>query len=143
MGRPIPLAFALGRAGSVTGVWTWHHRSGDSQGDMKTEDETWHLLQNGDRVDGFYDRRVTVRSGDGRRFVCNNEYGYETFARFKVRGRIKGARVHIREVEFNAKAGACETSKRLLDEYQGIVALDGSMIHLSWGKGSQLLYRRY
>ncbi len=143
LGEPIPLALAMGQRGSVTGVWTWHHRSADSQGDRKVEDEVWHLLQRGDRIEGYYDRRVLVRSGDGRRFRCNNRLSYHNVARFKVKGRIVSGKVHLEETGFTARPGACETRKRVLDAYRGLLAPDGSMIHLSWKMGAQLLYRRY
>ena len=141
--RPIPLALALARPGSITGVWTWHYRGHDRQGDLKVEDEVWHILQRGDRIEGYYDRQVTVRSRDTRRFVCNNRYAYSNVARFRIVGRVVNRQLQIREVDYTTKPGACETGKRVLDAYRGLLSDDASLVHLSWDRGAQLLYRRY
>ena len=132
----------LGRRGSVTGVWTWHHRSRDPQKDLKIEDEVWHLLQRGDEVYGYYDRLVVVRSADGRRFMCNHGLAYSNLARFRVRGHIKDGRMILKELDYRARPGACETGRRVLDTYQGTLAREGSLIRLRWKRGAQLLYKR-
>ncbi|MFH1130215.1 MAG: hypothetical protein V1754_02700, partial [Pseudomonadota bacterium] len=141
--RPLPLAVALGDPSEVTGVWTWHMRSTDKERDVKIENETWQLVQKQKHVRGFYDRTVTIRSADNRRFSCNNGMEYTNTTRFQIEGKMEGRVLHIREVSYKAQPGPCETGERVLDEYKGILSPNGLTIRLEWGKGAQLLYRRY
>jgi hypothetical protein len=140
---PVPLELVRRAPGSITGVWTWHQRSTDREGDAKLEEEVWQLQQRSVVVEGFYVRTVWVRSGDGRRFQCNNQLQYSSQARFRVRGEIRGDRLHIRELGYTTLPDSCEDGRRTLDAYDGWVRAGGKVIELSWGKGAQLLYRRY
>ena len=140
---PVPLELAERRPGSLTGVWTWNLRSLDSEGDLKSEVETWQLRQIGGKLEGHYDREVRVSSRDGRRFQCNQELSYVSRARFRVRGWVDGGRVHLEELGFTATPDPCETGYRSLDRYDGSIDQNGDIITLSWGRGAQLLYRRY
>src|SRR5438477_12754258 len=55
----------------VTGTWDWVFRSSDDQGNLRVEQEEWHLVQRGRVLDGYYDRAVTLLSTDERLFRCN------------------------------------------------------------------------
>jgi hypothetical protein len=140
---PVSLDLAIHGREVVTGIWTWHHRSIDAEGDTKVEAETWRLEQRGSGVRGHYERLVVVRSGDGRRFQCNNALQYTNESRFEIVGKVEGRRLRIRELSFRARPNRCETGTRTLDEYEGELATDGRVIRLSWGRGAQLLYRRF
>jgi hypothetical protein len=140
--EPLPLAVALGDSKRVTGVWTWHHRSRDPDGDAKIENETWQLVQQGTRVRGYYLREVVVQSGDGRRFRCNGGHEYRNLAQFWVEGEVRGTELHLKETNYATLPGACETGQRTLDKYRGIVERGRSTIRLQFGRGSQFLYRR-
>ncbi|MCK5798235.1 MAG: hypothetical protein KAI47_13675, partial [Deltaproteobacteria bacterium] len=141
-GNPSPLLWALARQDRLTGVWTWHHRSIDSEGDLKIEHETWHLFRRGRRVEGFYDRFVRIRSRDGRPFSCNEALGYENSARFRVQGVLVGEEVYLEEISYAAAPSTCETGRRRLDHYIGKIRLGGAQLELRWPKGAQLLHRR-
>jgi hypothetical protein len=143
MDPPVPIEMVERAPGSITGVWTWHHRSIDSEGDTKIEIERWQLRQRVNLVEGFYDRTVHVRSGDGRIFRCNGALEYTSRARFEVRGVMSGQRIRIRELRYAATRDRCETGHRTLDEYEGVVRAEGDEILLSWGRGAQILFRRY
>lgn len=137
------LLFALlAPGGRVSGVWTWHHRSIDREGDLKIEHETWHLFQRGASVEGFYDRVVAIRSRDGRRFLCNDDLGYRSRARFLVRGKLVGDKLMLREVSYVTNPGRCDTGRRSLDRYMGVLQSRDGEIHLRWRTGGQLLRRR-
>jgi hypothetical protein len=140
---PVPVRLAIHDPDTLTGVWTWHHRSVDAEGDVKSETETWRLEQRGSVLNGQYERVVVVRSGDGRRFQCNGALQYTNESRFELRGKIEGRRVRIRELSFQARPHRCETGQRTLDEYEGVLAPGGHAIRLSWGRGAQLLQRRF
>lgn len=140
---PVPVRLAIHDPDTLTGVWTWHHRSVDAEGDVKSETETWRLEQRGVMLSGQYERVVVVRSGDGRRFQCNGALQYTNASRFELSGKIEGRRVRIRELSFRARPHRCETGQRTLDEYEGVLAPGGHAIRLSWGRGAQLLQRRF
>ncbi|MBW2731500.1 MAG: hypothetical protein JRH20_03850 [Deltaproteobacteria bacterium] len=138
-----PLLFAaLGPSGRISGVWTWHHRSIDAEGDLKIEHETWHLFQRGGQVEGFYDRVVAIRSRDGRRFLCNDGLGYRSSARFLLRGKIVGQKLRLHEVSYRTDPGRCDTGRRSLDRYVGVLQRKDGEIRLHWRSGGQLLRRR-
>src|SRR5256885_5516032 len=105
---PMPRAIAT----DASGVWDWVYRSTDDQGDMRVEQEEWHLLQNGIAIEGYYDRAVTLMSTDERLFRCNQKLGFTKVTRVRVAGRLEGERVLLREVAFEAKAGPCDDGAR-------------------------------
>lgn len=139
---PLPLAIAAAQGNKLTGVWTWHHRSLDRDGDIKIESESWQLVQSGNRVRGFYTREVLVQSGDGRRFRCNDQLQYRNVARFQVEGNSAGGAFRLKEIAYETKPNACESGHRLLDQYLGMLESRGGFLRLRWNKGSQRLSRR-
>jgi hypothetical protein len=131
-----PLTFA-----DASGTWDWIYRSTDDQGDMRVEQEEWHLLQSGSRVEGYYDRAVTLMSTDERLFRCNQKLGFTKVTRVRVAGRLEGERILLREVGFDAKPGPCDDGARNLVEYSGV--LHGGTLALRWGpEAGQTLVRR-
>jgi hypothetical protein len=125
----------------ANGVWDWVYRSTDDQGDMRVEQEEWHLAQNGARIDGWYDRAVTLMSTDERLFRCNQKLGFTKMTRVRVSGKLEGERVQLREVGFDAKPNPCDDGARNLVEYQG--TLRGGTLALHWGpEAGQTLVKR-
>jgi hypothetical protein len=132
---------AVAVAADASGVWDWIYRSTDDQGDMRVEQEEWHLRQNGSRIEGWYDRAVTLMSTDERLFRCNQKLGFTKLTRVRVAGKLEGERVQLREVGFDAKPGPCDDGARNLVEYQGV--LRGGTLALRWGaEAGQTLVRR-
>jgi hypothetical protein len=140
--RPVALPSpALAGLPDASGVWDWMFRSTDDQGDMRVEQEEWHLLQKGSHIDGYYDRAVTMMSVDERLFRCNQRLGFTKTTRVRVAGQIDGDRVTLREVGFEAKPGPCDDGARNLVAYIGV--LRGSTLALRWGpEAGQTLVRR-
>jgi hypothetical protein len=127
--------------GGASGVWDWMFRSTDDQGDMRVEQEEWHLMQKGTRIEGYYDRAVTMMSVDERLFRCNQRLGFTKTTRVRIAGQIEGDRVMLREVGFEAKPGPCDDGARNLVAYIGI--LRGATLALRWGpEAGQTLVRR-
>jgi hypothetical protein len=125
----------------ASGVWDWVYRSTDDQGDMRVEQEEWHLSQNGARIEGWYDRAVTLMSTDERLFRCNQKLGFTKLTRVRIAGKLEGDHVQLREVGFDAKPGPCDDGARNLVEYQGV--LHGSTLALHWGpEAGQTLVKR-
>jgi hypothetical protein len=139
--RPTPVAAPVAPAPDASGIWDWIFRSTDEQGDMRVEQEEWHLLQQGSRVEGYYDRAVTMMSTDERLFRCNQKLGFTKLTRVRVRGQVEGEHVVLREVDFEAKPGPCDDGARNLVEYNG--TLRGGTLALRWGpQAGQTLVRR-
>jgi hypothetical protein len=116
-------------------------RSTDDQGDMRVEQEEWHLQQKGAHIDGYYDRAVTMMSVDERLFRCNQRLGFTKTTRVRVAGQIEGDRIVLREVGFEAKPGPCDDGARNLVAYIGV--LRGATLALRWGpEAGQTLVRR-
>ena len=116
-------------------------RSTDDQGDMRVEQEEWHLSQKGAHIDGYYDRAVTMMSVDERLFRCNQRLGFTKTTRVRIAGQIEGDRIVLREVGFEAKPGPCDDGARNLVAYIGV--LRGATLALRWGpEAGQTLVRR-
>jgi len=125
----------------ATGTWDWMFRSTDDQGDMRVEQEEWHLSQKGGHLEGYYDRAVTMMSVDERLFRCNQRLGFTKTTRVRVAGNIEGDRIVLREVGFEAKPGPCDDGARNLVAYIGV--LKGATLALRWGpEAGQTLVRR-
>ncbi len=126
----------------ATGVWDWMFRSQDDQGDERVEQEEWHLAQRGARVEGYYDRKVTMLSVDERLFRCNQKLGFTKVTRVRVAGQVEGTRVQLKEIAFDAKPSPCDDGARNLVEYNGTLR-DGAHLALQWGpQAGQTLVRR-
>ena len=125
----------------ASGTWDWMFRSTDDQGDMRVEQEEWHLAQKGTRIEGYYDRAVTMMSVDERLFRCNQRLGFTKTTRVRVAGQLEGDRIVLREVAFEAKPGPCDDGARNLVAYIGV--LHGATLALRWGpEAGQTLVRR-
>ncbi len=132
---------AVASGQDATGTWDWMFRSTDDQGDMRVEQEEWHLSQKGVHLDGYYDRAVTMMSVDERLFRCNQRLGFTKTTRVRVAGQIEGDRIVLREVGFEAKPGPCDDGARNLVAYIGV--LRGATLALRWGpEAGQTLVRR-
>ncbi len=129
------------RMSDASGIWDWVYRSTDDQGDMRIEQEEWHLAQKGLQVEGYYDRVVTLMSTDERLFRCNQKLGFTKTTRVKVAGRIEGERVILRETAYQAASNPCDDGARNLVAYVGV--LRQGTLTLRWGpEAGQTLVRR-
>jgi hypothetical protein len=125
----------------ASGTWDWMFRSTDDQGDMRVEQEEWHLAQKGAHIEGYYDRAVTMMSVDERLFRCNQRLGFTKTTRVRIAGNIEGDRIVLHEVAFEAKPGPCDDGARNLVAYIGV--LHGATLALRWGpEAGQTLVRR-
>jgi hypothetical protein len=138
---PARALVAQSGATDASGVWDWVFRSTDDQGDMRVEQEEWHLQQRGTQIEGYYDRAVTMMSTDERLFRCNQKLGFTKSTRVRVAGQVEGERIVMREVAFEASPGPCDDGARNLVAYVGV--LKGGTLALKWGpEAGQTLIRR-
>ncbi len=125
----------------ATGRWDWVYRSTDPRGNLRLEMEEWHLTQKGQRIQGYYDRVVTLMSTDEHPFACNQQLGFSRATRVQVEGMAIGEHVMLRELAFEVKPGPCEDGARALVSYTG--SLHGDTLDLEWGapNAAQTLFR--
>ncbi len=124
----------------IQGIWTWEHRGTATTGDEQVEREEWHLVQQGSRLLGYYDRVVRQISTDGHAFRCSNSMDFRVVTRYQVTGEVRGNHIAVHERGFEIlEGGPCDNGQRRLDVYQG-EARSGEL-HLMWGVGRQVLRR--
>jgi hypothetical protein len=125
----------------LTGVWDWVASTKSDQGDLRVEQEEWHLKQDGHQIHGYYDRQVTMMSTDDTLFRCNQKLGFVKQTRVKVSGMVLGEQLVLEETAFEAKPGPCDDGARNLVKYVG--TLKQGTIRLQWANDAyQTLYRR-
>ncbi len=124
----------------LSGVWEWQFRAADPDGDLHVEREEWHLSESGNEISGYYVRQLDRRRSSGV-FACNNSGVIAGTTRFLVRGHRFGNKVSLAEVDYQASPSPCENAARRLDQYQGTLHPEGTLV-LSWSGGSQTLRRK-
>jgi hypothetical protein len=124
----------------VSGLWVWEHRGPAPDGDQKMEREEWHLMQDGGRITGYYDRVVRQVSADGHAYRCSMALDFQIGTRYQVSGEVRGNQIVIYENSFEVlEPSACDTGKRRLDAYEGQIGSEE--LRLVWGVGGQVLRR--
>lgn len=126
----------------ATGTWDWVYRSNDTGGNLRVEQEEWHLFQKGQVLEGYYDRAVTLLSTDDRLFKCNQQLGYTRFTRVRIGGSVKHGRVKMSELAFDAHSGPCDDGARSLTAYDGEIGPATMKLTFAANQGQQTLYRR-
>ncbi|MBI5481380.1 MAG: hypothetical protein HY906_21150 [Deltaproteobacteria bacterium] len=124
----------------VSGTWDWDVEERNDEGDTRVEREVWHLTQKGREIQGYYDRVLTVLSGDGRPFECYQDTRYQKFTRFRIMGSIEGAMVRLRETSYETRPDPCDGGRRSMTVYVG--HLEGGTITLRWPPAGQQVLRR-
>lgn len=132
----------------LAGTWDWQFRAVDGDGDLHVEREEWHLTENGasaagatvGEVSGYYERSLERRRGAGV-FACNGSSVIQTTTRYTVKGHRFGNKITLSEVDYQTTPGPCENGGRRLDQYQGMLHPEGTLV-LTWASGSQTLSRR-
>ena len=124
----------------VSGEWIWEHQGSVPGGDQKQEREEWHVVQDGAKISGYYDRIVHQVSTDGHAYRCSMALEFQIATRYQFSGDVSGDEVRIIESSYEVLSpSACDNGKRRLDIYQGKASTDE--IRLVWGIGGQILRR--
>lgn len=128
----------------VSGLWEGVSRStiseGQSAGDTRIERQAWRLDQRGLIITGFYVVELTMISGDGRPYVCNQETRFTALVRIDVRGRIGKSGIELEDVSGPKTQGACRSVFRGPGRYRA--SLQGDVLTLVNGERHLALYRR-
>lgn len=122
------------------GTWDWLYRGTTQQGDLRIEEEEWHLAVQGTQLSGDYLRQVTTLSLDQKPFRCNGLLGFLVTTRVRLRGELVGDTVRLQETAVEQQKSPCSDDQRLPKTYDGVVAADA--IVLRWPGGEQQLLRR-
>jgi hypothetical protein len=125
----------------LTGTWDWVFRSTTQQGDLRVEQEEWHLEQQGKRVSGYYYRQVVTLSSDQRPFRCNGMLGFVNNTRVRVVGEINSEKLELREIGFDAEKNPCDDGARNLTTYVGEFQGDSLSLTSAPGAGQHLVRR--
>jgi len=124
----------------VSGMWVWEHRGQAPGGDDKQEREEWHVMQDGARLSGYYDRIVRQVSGDGHAYRCSMSLDFQISTRYQITGEVRGNQIVIYESSFEVlDPSSCDNGRRRLDAYEGQASTDE--LRLVWGVGGQVLHR--
>ena len=102
----------------LTGTWDWLLRGTTQQGDLRIEQEEWHLQQSGSKLSGNYLRQVTTLSMDQKPYRCNGQLGYLLSSRFRVLGEMVGDRVRLTETSADHEQSPCSDEKPPLKSYE-------------------------
>jgi len=138
--RPSVAASASSAPADVSGLWVWEHRGTAPGGDEKQEREEWHVVQEGTKLTGYYDRVVRQMSTDGHAYRCSMSLEFQIATRYKINGEVRGNQVVIYENSFEIlEPSACDNGKRRLDAYEGQASSEE--LRLVWGVGGQVLRR--
>lgn len=125
---------------SLSGTWDWLLRSHSQQGDLRIEQEEWHLQQQGAKLHGDYLRQVTMLSRDQKPYRCNGQLGFVVTSRVRVEGQRSGDQVELRELSIDQEQSPCADAVPALRSYQGM--LQGDRLILRFAGGVEQLVLR-
>lgn len=134
-------ATVAAQAKTAAGVWDWLYRGNTQQGDVRIEQEEWHLQQDGAKISGYFHRQVLVLSSDSRPFRCNGMLGFAINVRVSVVGELQQGRVNLREVGMDVDRNACDDGRRELVSYTGQLRGDSLLLQLPVGTQQHLVRR--
>jgi hypothetical protein len=145
--RPLPIVEGWvlpapedGRLADAEGFWRWESDSLTPEGDERSEREEWHLIQEGGKIVGHYDRWVRQVSTDGHPYRCSGNLEFRVGTRYDVTGEVRDGSIAVYERRFDVlEGGPCDPGSRRLDAYHGRIA--GDEIRLIFGNGVQVLRR--
>jgi hypothetical protein len=124
----------------LAGTWDWLYRGTTQQGDLRIEEEEWHLSQQGTQLSGDYLRQVTTLSLDQKPFRCNGLLGFLVTTRVRLHGELLGDKVRLQETVIEQQKSPCSDEPLRPKTYEGTLA-DGKL-SLRWPGGEQQLLRR-
>jgi len=124
----------------IPGTWDWLYRGTTQQGDLRIEQEEWHLVQRGSKLSGDYLRQVTTLSLDQKPYRCNGLLGYLVTTRVRLQGELSGDKLQLRETAIDKEPSPCSSEALTPKTYDG--ELLGGRLALRWPGGEQQLLRR-
>jgi len=136
-----PGVSGLAASPGVTGIWDWLLRSTTQQGDLRVEQEEWHLTQEGARIFGYYHRQVVTLSSDQRPFRCNGMLAFVNNTRVRLVGEIRDGGLELREVGADPDKNPCDDGSRNLTSYVGRLEGDSLSLVFASGGGQHLVRR--
>lgn len=97
------------------GIYTFSETKTALSGDTLAVQERWLLHRKGDRLWGWYIRRMDRQSGDGRVYRCSRTTRYGAVMAFTFVGRPQGAGFVLEETDAYVQPGPCAPRQIRLD----------------------------
>ncbi len=97
------------------GIYAFNETKTSLSGDTLTVQERWMIRRKGERVWGWYIRRMDRVSGDGRSYRCSHSRRYGVVMAFTFEGRPKGTAFVLKETDAFVQPGPCAPKQIRLD----------------------------
>jgi len=97
------------------GIYSFNETKTALSGDTMTVQERWLIRRKGERVWGWYLRRLDRQSGDGRTYRCSRTTRYGVLMAFTFRGRPGGTGFVLEETDAFVQPGPCAPRQIRLD----------------------------
>ncbi len=97
------------------GIYSFNETKTALSGDTLTVQERWMIRRKGDRIWGWYIRRMDRQSGDGRSYRCSRNTRYGVVMAFTFVGRPQGASFVLEETDAFVQPGPCAPKQIRLD----------------------------
>jgi len=106
---------ATGDTPLKTGIYAFNETKTALSGDTLMVQERWMIRRKGDRIWGWYIRRLDRKSGDGRSYRCSRSTRYGVVMAFTFEGRPKGTAFVLNETDAFVQPGPCAPKQIRLD----------------------------
>jgi hypothetical protein len=97
------------------GIYSFNETKTGLSGDTLTVQERWLIRREGERIWGWYIRRLDRQSGDGRSYRCSRSTRYGVVMAFTFVGRPEGAAFVLKETDAFVQPGPCAPKQIRLD----------------------------
>jgi hypothetical protein len=105
-----------GDATLKAGIYSFNETKTALSGDTLTVQERWLVRrERGERIWGWYIRRMDRQSGDGRPYRCSRTTRYGVVMAFTFRGRPRGSGFTLEETDAFVQPGPCAPRQLRLD----------------------------
>lgn len=110
-----PTDQAGGEGPLKAGIYSFNETKTALSGDTMSVQERWLIRRKGERVWGWYIRRLDRQSGDGRAYRCSRTTRYGVVMAFTFVGRPRGTGFVLEETDAFVQPGPCAPRQIRLD----------------------------
>lgn len=111
-----------------SGIYSFAETKTSLSGDTLAVQERWILHRKGDRVWGWYIRRLDRQSGDGRVYRCSRTTRYGVLMAFTFVGRPRSSGFTLEETDAYVQPGPCAPRQLRLDRCHLRPRTDGMLL---------------
>lgn len=110
------------------GVYVFDETRVALSGDTLTVQERYLIRREGDRLTGWYLRRLSRRSGDGRPYQCSRERSYDVLMAFLLEGRAGDRSFRLGETDAFVRPGPCAPRRLPVERCTGTTTGQGILL---------------